>query len=252
MDREYFEEYYHLERNHWWFKVRALILNQHIGKYFSKNQNIKILNIGVATGATTDFLSKYGKVISVEYDQICSIETYKKIQKPIVNGSITKLPFGDNLFDLVCAFDVIEHVENDQLAVDEMVRACKDRGMICVTVPAYMFLWSKHDVVNNHFRRYSAQSLKNLFNKNAGRILYSSYFNSILFPAVAFFRLISGFLPEKSIRKGAGSDFSVFNQDSFINNVFYKIFYLELILLKKFKFLFGTSLLLSWIKKEKD
>ena len=248
MDREYFEEYYHLERNHWWFKVRTLILNQHVGKYFKKDQNIKILNIGVATGASTEFLSKYGDVVSVEYDQTCSIETYKKIRKPIINGSITQLPFNNNNFDLVCAFDVIEHVENDQLAVDEMIRVCKDEGIVCITVPAYMFLWSNHDVVNNHFRRYTAKSLKKLLKEKNGKIKYVSYFNSILFPAVALFRLISKFLPEKVTRKGAGSDFTIFNQDSLINKIFYKIFYFELISLRKLKFPFGTSLLLSWTK----
>lgn len=249
MDREYFREYYQLERNHWWFRVRSQIIDQHINKYFSQNGNLKILNIGVATGATTELLEKYGEVISIEYDRTCSIETHKKINKPVINGSINNLPFVDNFFDLVCAFDVIEHVEDDANAVNEMKRVCKKEGIVCITVPAYMFLWSNHDVVNNHHRRYRLNKLNSLFTgQNEGKVLYKSYFNSLLFPAIATFRLFSKIFPESLVRKGAGSDFTVLDNDSPVNSLLFSIFSLEKKLLNILKLPFGTSILLSWQK----
>jgi ubiquinone/menaquinone biosynthesis C-methylase UbiE len=76
-----------------------------------------------------------------------------------------ELPFKDEEFDLICAFDVIEHVEDDLLGIREMKRVCKNEGLMVLTVPAYMFLWSHHDEVNQHYRRYTLKNLKNLGKK---------------------------------------------------------------------------------------
>ena len=80
MDREYYNEYYKLERTHWWFKVRSSIINFRISSLWESNKEIKILNIGSATGATDENLEKFGKVVSVEYDFICADETSKKLK----------------------------------------------------------------------------------------------------------------------------------------------------------------------------
>ena len=248
MDRKYFNEYYNLERNHWWFKVRNSIIKQHIENLI-QSKNIKILNIGAATGASNEYLSEFGELSSIEYDYDCAVETTKKSKSMIINASITELPYKDNYFDLICAFDVIEHVEDDELAVSEMKRVCKNNGKICVTVPAFMFLWSEHDIVNKHFRRYTSSELIKIFNdKDSGEIIYLSYFSFFLFFPISLFRIISKLIPRNLIRKGAGSDFTIFDNESFFNKIFYKIFKFEYYLLKKMTFPFGTSILFSWEK----
>lgn len=75
MDRKYYDEYFYLERNHWWFRVRASIINDHLRKLRLRNDITRILNIGVATGATTKMLERYGVVTSTEYDHEHSIST---------------------------------------------------------------------------------------------------------------------------------------------------------------------------------
>jgi len=77
--------------------------------------------------------------------------------------------------------NVIEHVDDDKTSVNEMYRVCKSNGNVFITVPAFMSLWSEHDEVNQHKRRYRLNEVKTLFKDRAGKILFSSYFNSILF-----------------------------------------------------------------------
>ena len=249
MEKNYYKEYYHLERSHWWFQARADILMSHIEKVFEGKKDLKILNIGAATGRSSELLMQFGEVMSLEYDKECYEFVHENLKIPIVNGSILELPFEEEAFDLVCAFDVIEHVSDDYLAVMEMRRVCKKGGVMCVTVPAYMFLWSEHDVVNHHFRRYTARILRGVFGKTDENIFHS-YFNFWLFFPIATFRLISKILPfkKKKTADETASDFGVL-RGGFINSFFYSIFKSENIFLKNFiKLPVGVSILSSWRK----
>jgi len=260
MDKEYYKEYYKIEREHWWFKVRnKLIINHSIslfrdhedtrGPAGGSDRRVRILNIGAATGRTTELLNELGDVTTVEYDSSCCDFLKETLNINAIRGSITELPFDDNSFDLVCAFDVIEHVKQDDLAVREMKRVCAPNGKLCITVPAFMVLWSHHDVVNHHYRRYILKKLKRLFTaEKDGKILYSSYFNFLLFPLIFMLRILSRVLPKDNERKGSGSDFTIL-KNSPLNKIFYHIFNLESVLLKnKIPLPFGVSILLSWEK----
>jgi SAM-dependent methyltransferase len=249
MDRKYFQEYFFLERNHWWFRVRTSIICDHLRKTIFKDDISRILNVGVATGASSAMLNQFGQVVSTEYDEVISTMTKKRLGIPIINCSVDNLPFENNLFDFVCAFDVIEHVEDDLEAINEMKRVCKNGGIICITVPAFMMLWSHHDVVNNHYRRYRSRDLLRLFDSdNSGQVIHMTYFNTILFPLILIFRLLSRLLPDSISRHGAGSDFTILSNENPINRVLFLIFSLERLILKKFTFNLGTSILFSWRK----
>ena len=251
MDRAYYAEYYFLERNHWWFVIRSKILDATINKTLTSKRNLSILNIGVATGATNYILENYGNVTSIEYDKECADFTYQDSGKPILVASIEELPFKNNTFDIVCAFDVIEHVENDRKSVFEMHRLCNPGGNIFITVPAYMILWSNHDEVNQHLRRYQLKDIILLFKNTEvdGYEIHKTYFNTILFPFILCFRLMSSLIPDQLIRSGAGSDFTIVNNESLINKILFQIFNFERLILKKLTFRFGTSILYAWGKK---
>jgi hypothetical protein len=110
-----------------------------------------------------------------------------------------------------------------------------------------MFLWSEHDTINHHERRYVAKEVKRLFSDT--EIQFSSYFNSLLFLPVTLFRLASRFLPKKFLRKGAGSDFTIAGSSMF-NGIFYRLFKLENTWLKrKTGMPFGISYLLIGRKR---
>ncbi|MCS6969017.1 MAG: class I SAM-dependent methyltransferase [Cytophagales bacterium] len=253
MERKFYEEYYTLERTNWWFKVRNQILMDRIAQTTSQGNLLKILNIGAGTGCTSELLQQFGEVTSIEYDDYCVTFMQGKLPFEIQQGSILDLQFEDGSFDLVCAFDVIEHVEDDATAVREMKRVCRSGGYIIVSVPAFEFLWSYHDVVNHHHRRYTLSRLKKVFEENclaersSGKLVYCTYFNSLLFPPIAVFRLISSWLPQKLIRRGSGADNHVVPAGSPVNKLLEKVFAIERPLLQRgWRFPFGVSAMLVW------
>ena len=245
MNQAYFKEYFHLERSHWWFTAREEILKSLLPKLTSTPQ--KILNVGAATGRSTEWLSTFGEVTSIEYDPDCCNFVNAELNLNVTQGSITDLPYESNSFDVVCAFDVIEHVEDDQTAVDEMRRVSKTGGILYITVPAFMFLWSEHDEVNQHYRRYSKAQILRLLPKD-GSVLFASYFNSILFIPISFFRVIVARLGIKNKkRKDAGSDFFVMNRGTFLQKILFQVFRSEKFwLTRKWPLPFGVSVLCAW------
>lgn len=253
MQHEYYKEYYDLERQHWWFVAREKIISNYIKKLILtenlNQQDIKILNVGCGTGRSSEYLAKFGNVVSIEYDKFCCEFASEKTGLEIINGSITELPFANNAFDLVCAFDVIEHVEDDQLAVTELKRVARENGVVFITVPAFMSLWSHHDVINHHFRRYKLEQVEKLFADN-GKKIFSSYFNFFLFPPIYVFRSLSNLLKSGKNRSGSGSDFEAF-KPGLLNSMLYAIMLFESKFINSnIKLPFGVSILYSWKKNQ--
>ena len=191
MEPAYYDEYYDNEREHWWFRARESILRCQLERLIASGTlpaRPRILNIGAATGRSSEWLGELGDVVSLEYDGECCRLTRERTSLEIVEGSILDLPWDDGTFDVACAFDVIEHVEDDVGAVAEMQRVCRDGGILFVTVPASPMLWSEHDEINRHYRRYRIPALKSLF--SGCDVLMCSGFNSLLFVPIAAHRLV--------------------------------------------------------------
>lgn len=243
MNNDYVNKYATLENNHWWFITRKKIIMQVLHKFFSvENDNsLKILNVGAAAGASSKWLANFGKVYSLENDPYF-VQTLRNQNMEVTEGSITAIPFNSNEFDLVCAFDVIEHVKDDVTAFAELQRVCKPAGKICITVPAFQSLWSIHDKVNEHQRRYKDSTLKKLIKTQSNNsIIYSTYFNSLLFIPIYIVRKL------ENLRRGntdkVKSDFEFYQTPEIISKFLQKIFSLELLLLKLIRLPFGVSLL---------
>lgn len=252
MDQSYFKEYYTLERKNWWFIVRRKILSERIGHLLQNPTNISSLNVGAATGTTSDMLTKFGNVMSVEYDKECCEFTRSFLSTPIIWGSITELPFENESFDLVCAFDVIEHVEDDTTAVNELYRVCKTGGYIAITVPAYMFLWGPHDVINQHYRRYTLKQVTSLLNNHNGSVVYKTYYNSILFVPIMLFRVLAWMINlfKKKKETPASSDHEIFGTEGFFNNILSGFFNIDYRLLKwGVRFPAGVSIMVFFKKQ---
>src|SRR5207247_1080807 len=90
--------------------------------------------------------------------------------------------------DAVLLLDVIEHLDDDVAALETARRALRPGGLLVITVPAYRWLWSGHDVALGHRRRYSARGLARLVERAGLHVVHASYFNTLLFPAVALTR----------------------------------------------------------------
>lgn len=253
MKHDYYTAYYDLEREHWWFVAREKIISNYIQKLINEKQldkqDLKILNVGCGPGRSSQYLSSFGNVVSIEYDKYCCEFASEKTGLKIIHGSITELPFEDQSFDLVCAFDVIEHVEDDQLAVSEMKRVVKNNGIIFITVPTFMSLWSHHDVINHHFRRYKLLQIESLFEKqNNGKKIFTSYFNFFLFLPIYTVRRLSNLFKSGKNRPGSGSDFETFKPGIMNNLLFHLMKSESKFINSNIKLPFGVSLLYIWKK----
>ena len=197
-------------------------------------QNAKILNIGVGTGDDLAVIKKHGAVYGLDIDQraLDVIPDGLLIQK--VLGDVCSIPFPDNFFDCVVAFDVLEHVKNDVLAAQEIRRVLKPGGSFVATVPAFPFLFSKHDVVLQHVRRYTFKQFRALLSKQCD-ILSQGYWMFFLFGMVVFQRLILEKLrPSSQIHQRV---------PRVVNALFLKILSLEnWLIAHKIKLPIGTSL----------
>jgi SAM-dependent methyltransferase len=229
---EYYKEYYQLERTNWWFVARKKILQDQVIRLFPGDKKLRILNVGAALGASTIMLQEFGDVVSIEYSKDCCDFVNREMGLGFIHGSITELPFAADEFDLVCAFDVVEHVQDDRLAVAELHRVCKQGGYVFTTVPTFKSLWSEHDVINEHVRRYTMKNYLALFDTKKARIHFRSYYNFFLFPPVAAFRLASFLLKGKNKNAPPRSDNSKL-KDGFISKILYRIFKSETFFLKK-------------------
>jgi SAM-dependent methyltransferase len=247
MDKGYYREYFDIERNHWWFRGRREILSKYVARHIAAGRHLSILNAGVATGATSEMLTDFGKVTSLEYEQECIDFIRDKVAIEVDQGSITDLPYSNQAFDLVCAFDVVEHVEDDQRAVDEMIRVCKKGGSILITVPAFQSLWSEHDVINHHFRRYRLSQLTELFRKDQGEVVYASYFNFFLFLPIWLARLGSKLVAK---RNSPQSDFQKFKTGPASSLLYYVLKSESLALNKQTVLPWGVSVLLHFRKHD--
>lgn len=246
MDPRLAREYKDHEEKHWWFRVREQIIVRSLRSRLERSQGLRILDVGSGGGGTSKALAALGEVTCVEP----SPELYEALRQtsdfPVVHGSILELPFADGEFDLVCAFDVVEHVDQDGRAAAELARVCKTGGMVAITVPAFQSLWSHHDEINHHFRRYRAPQLKSLFCPPL-YLSYSTYFNTLLFAPIWLFRRLSSFFPQRARENSSGSDFSVLPHP-LVSAFFYQLFSLELFWLPRKSFPFGVSLLQLYSK----
>ena len=227
------------ESRHWWFTGRRRILTRVI-ESLRLPGNARILEIGSGTGGNLKMLSRFGKVSSVEMD-----ETARAIAAEKTGGVFdirdgvcpTNMPFKpDEKFDLICLFDVLEHIEDDVAALACLKELLADGGRVLVTVPAYQWLWSAHDQFLHHKRRYSSRELKAKLDEtgfSAGNI---SHFNTFLFPLAAGARML-----DRLSGRSTASGTSV--PGSFVNSIFYAIFSFERFFLGWMSFPFGVSII---------
>lgn len=241
MNRNFYKNYFEIEKKHWLMKVRRSIVFDCLGKYLTKKpKEIKVLDFGCGSGL---FVSKLQENGYLSFGTDISEEAVKFGElKGIKNLSIQdshKLNFPDNHFDAIVAMDVLEHLEDESWAIKEIERVLKLGGKFIVMVPAYQFLWGIQDEVAHHYRRYTLGKIKEKI-KASGKlnIKFSSYFNTFLFFPIAVVRILSRIFNLKKRQ----SDFDLNNQ--FLDRIFFFIFNLERKLLKYIKFPFGVSILL--------
>src|SRR6478609_8816267 len=194
MDRDYELQTFRAEDRHWWYRGRRKVLERVIDD-LRLPARAEILDAGCGSGRNMVELARHGVVTGVELSQTSVRLARERGAGEVIEGSVLDMPFEAGRFDLAASLDVIEHLEDDLAALREMRRVVKPGGALLVTVPAYQWLWSGHDEINHHHRRYNRRTLLAAAHSAGWHRERIAHFNSLLLPVAIMLRALERFKP---------------------------------------------------------
>ncbi len=195
MEQQVYSQMAASQGEHWWFVARRRILAAVLHRYVRLPAGARLLEAGCGMGGNLAMLAGFGHVSAFEPDaearRIVSRESGLQIREGRLPDEV---PFDAEAFDLVAALDVLEHVEEDSASLATLRNKLRPGGWLVITVPAFSFLWSAHDRIHHHKRRYRKAELVRLASEAGLTPVKVSYFNTLLFPIIAMVRLVKGLL----------------------------------------------------------
>jgi len=226
----------HVEENrqHWYFRGRVTVISAALRRVLPPRR-LRLVDIGCGTGSILRALADFGEAVGIEAnDALLDVARASGLdaRKGVLPDD---LPIAPGWADVVLLLDVIEHLDDDVAALRVARRALADGGVLVLTVPAYPWLWSAHDVLLGHRRRYVARGLRRLAESTGYRVEQLTYFNTVLFPAVAAMRLY------KRCRGDDRHDLQ--RPRPMLNGLLERLFALERHVVPTLALPFGTSLL---------
>jgi len=231
-----FDLHAQLEDQHWWFRARREIVFAMLRRELPPSRDKRILEIGCGTGGNLRLLSQHYSALGIEIDPYAANLAAQRAGCEIRCGDIAAaMRETDFVPDAVLLLDVLEHVRDDRALLAQSLALLPAGGLLLLTVPADQRLWSRHDVVLGHYRRYTQTSLAALWQELAVEPLLLSGFNALLYPAVRLARTL------RSSQKDSGSDLAPTHP--LLNGVLYRIFAAERHLLARTSLSWGCSLI---------
>ena len=235
MERIVYDRMAELDERHWWYRARRDILGDLIRREISLPAGARILEVGCGTGHNLPMLGAFGHVDAIEIDEAARDIASHRLGHPVMNAPLPELEgVRAGTYDLIAMLDVLEHVEADREALVSLAAKLRPGGRILITVPAHPWMWSAHDVVNHHHRRYTRRTLRAVVAEAELKLEMMSWFNSLLFPLAAAAR-VAGRITGKE-----DSDDKL--PPAPINSLFEKVFALERYALGRVPFPPGVSL----------
>ncbi|UZW55098.1 class I SAM-dependent methyltransferase [Sphingobium sp. JS3065] len=183
MDRSAYASMSAQEQDHWWFVARRAIIDSLIRANVPLPPGAHILEAGCGTGGNIPLLAQFGTLDAMEYDAdaraLASARGLCRVEPGALPDAIG---FSDTRYDMIALLDVLEHIDQDEASLHALGARLAPNGRLLLTVPAAPWLWSDHDVLHHHKRRYTHEGLLQVVRAAELKVEVSGYFNSLLFP----------------------------------------------------------------------
>lgn len=229
-----------VQSTHWWFAGRRRLLAKLL-RELRPQRDWRILEVGSGTGANLPVLNGLGVRQVVACDYSVDALRYGRGVTPAVRVDACRLPFVSGSFDVVLAADVIEHIDDDRTALEEIARVLKPGGHLVLTVPAFPALWGPQDVVAHHRRRYRRSPLLGLLAAAGVAVHTSFHFNYLLFLPIYLARKLL-----IALRVPVASENEI--NTAWINIVLTRVFFLDVDTAPWLRAPFGVSLCVVALK----
>ena len=223
------------EEKHWWYRTRRSLILE-LMKQYVPEQNLRILDVGTGTGFMLRYLERWGTAQGLDINP--DVTKFSKSDRISVMNFPSQVP--DEKYDVITAFDVLEHMEDDRAGVIAIASLLNEGGRFVLTVPALPVLWSRHDEFHCHKRRYTRRQLSLLLELNDFQILKLSYFQTILFLPVFVIR---------QFQKKGKAETDIKPVNPVLNDALEFLFSLEIPFLRNHNLPIGSSLIAVCVKK---
>jgi SAM-dependent methyltransferase len=193
----------HDDADHWWFRARRSIFRQLLARYAPRTgRPLAILDLGPGGGVNLPVLREFGQVCCLDLDRT-SLQRCRAAGATGLRADATRPPLRRGSIDLLCALDVLEHLDDDGRALAAWAECLQPEGRLLLTVPAFGFLWGRQDVLAEHRRRYGRRQLRERLTAAGFELERLTFFNTLLFPPVLAFRLALRPFLSRAVRGGS-------------------------------------------------
>ena len=235
MDPAYVAVHLEEDRSHWWFRGRLAVIRATLRRTLPPRR-VRLLELGCGSGNVLAALAEFGEAVGMDaHEDLASAARAAGLDVRL--GHLPDdLGVAPGWAEVVLLLDVIEHVDDDVATLCAARAGVGEGGLLVVTVPAYRWLWSGHDEVLGHRRRYTAAELRAAVERAGFTVVRVSYFNTLLFPLLVAVRAW------KRLRGDRGHDLR--RPGAALNWLLERVFAFERHVVPRVPLPFGASLLL--------
>jgi len=243
-DAAAFKSLFEMEQKHFWHVGRKELILDAIKTNITSLASIRMLEIGCGNGNVLDHLSQNkikieGCDLFLEGLRFCR---RRSGSVPLYQINVLALPFKEE-YEIIGLFDVLEHIACDDKALSEIHNALKPGGYLVLTVPAFQSLWSCHDGISHHARRYNKKELVAKLNDNGFSVRKVTYFMFFLFPLLASARIFSKIFKSENEKQISLDNSLEYKTIPIINDILLALFRIERHLIRNLDLPFGASII---------